>query len=349
MSHAGGVSIVDVSLATVCIESLLYGMVCVLFAASTYLHIARQRSRSNSRGSRTAVKSRVPRRAILHPIFLGTIFIYMCVTAHWIISVYRLFQAFKLFNGGKTPAALYGNLSQATNVAKTAFVLAAVLTGDAMLIYRLYIVWNFDKTVVALPMFTFLGLTACAVGLTYQFSRFQPGMDVFNSDAGRWIISDIVFTLWDSTNVYCTVMIAFRIWRVNVASRKFGGGSLTSVSAMIVESAAIYAAWSVFFLAVYESHSTVQFFTVDTIGQISAIATLLINVRVGLGWAHKPSEETISSITVNFRQETTGPPVRSILTHVSPPNHGDGGQATSGFELDTVQSHWPVEENISKA
>lgn len=48
--------------------------------------------------------------------------------------MYRLFLAFKLFNGGNTPAALYGNLAQATNVAKTAFVLAAVLAGDALLV-----------------------------------------------------------------------------------------------------------------------------------------------------------------------------------------------------------------------
>lgn len=62
---------------------------------------------------------------------------------------------------------------------------------------------------------------------------------------------------------------------------------------------------------VYESHSTVQFFTVDTIGQISAIATLLINVRVGLGWAHKATaiDTSVSTITVNFRQETTRHPV----------------------------------------
>lgn len=37
---------------------------------------------------------------------------------------------------------------------------------------------------------------ACGVGITYQFSQYYPGENVFVSAAGRWITSDCVFTLW---------------------------------------------------------------------------------------------------------------------------------------------------------
>lgn len=44
-------------------------------------------------------------------------------------------------------------------------------------------------------------------------------------------------------------------------------------------------AWTAFFTATYESQSNLQFITIDCLPVISGIAFMLINVRVGLGWA----------------------------------------------------------------
>jgi hypothetical protein len=41
-----------------------------------------------------------------------------------------------------------------------------------------------------------LNIQVCGVGITYQFTQYKPGENVFLSVAGRWITSDAVFTLW---------------------------------------------------------------------------------------------------------------------------------------------------------
>ncbi|OBZ73541.1 hypothetical protein A0H81_05882 [Grifola frondosa] len=131
-------------------------------------------------------------------------------------------------------------------------------------------------------------IVACGVGITYQFTQYFPGENVFVSAAGRWITSDCVFTL--CTNVYSTVMIAYRVWKANKAIRRFGGSSLMEVLAIFVESAALYTSWTIFFFASYQSQSNLQFTAVDCWPAMSGIAFMLINVRVGLGWAQRAQD-----------------------------------------------------------
>jgi len=161
--------------------------------------------------------------------------------------------------------------------------MASLLMSDAVIIYRLWVIWNYNTYIVLFPICTLVGLTVCGIGITYQFTQYRPGENVFLSEAGRWITSDCIFTL--CTNVYSSVLIAWRIWSINVKSREFGGASLNSVLGTVVESAAIYTSWTIFFFASYRSKSNLQFIVVDTWPAMSGIAFTLINVRVGLGWA----------------------------------------------------------------
>lgn len=89
------------------------------------------------------------------------------------------------------------------------------LSGLLLQIYRLWIVWNYRSAIIIFPLCTLAGLTgtsifakvhralstnsvasACGIGITYQFTQYYPGENVFVSVAGRWITSDCVFTLW---------------------------------------------------------------------------------------------------------------------------------------------------------
>lgn len=59
------------------------------------------------------------------------------------------------------------------------------------------------------------------------------------------------------------------------------------------------------YLIVYTRHSTLQFFTVDTIGHVCAATALLINVRVGLGWAQTSVDPTtlVSQLAAATQEE----------------------------------------------
>ncbi|KAK7058220.1 hypothetical protein R3P38DRAFT_2681330 [Favolaschia claudopus] len=288
-SMASEIQLVPVSLATVALESCFYGGFLVLAIMSMCL-LVRRRARW------------------LSPTFLGAIGMCITITAHWIITVDRSFQAFLFFQNGTYPLGFYGDLSQITEVVKSAFCLTTLIIGDTIIIHRLWIIWDKRLIVVIFPMLSLLGLVVCSVGITYQFTRDKTGQSVFLSDASRWITSDAVFTI--CTNIYSTTFISWRMWKVGRGMQPIGGIRIqarSSVLAIIVESAAIYTTWSIFFFATYQSKSNLQFIAIDCLPAITGIACMLIHVRIGLGWAHQGSQAEAF--------ESTGPLSISIAQH----------------------------------
>ncbi|KAF8161948.1 hypothetical protein K438DRAFT_1686197 [Mycena galopus ATCC 62051] len=274
------IPLVSVSLATVPLESCLYGVYLVLAVTSISL-LLRRNAESRRFGS-----------IYSSPMFIGAIALTMTITAHWILTVDRAFLAFIYFENGTFPIGLYGDLSQITEVVKTGFLMATLTIGDALIIHRLWIVWGRNKYVIIFPLCTLMGLTVCGVGITYQFTQYKPGQNVFLSEAGRWITSDAVFTL--STNVYGTAFIAWRLWSQGRAIQPYGSSqNLKSVLAIVIESAALYTAWSLFFFASYQSESNLQFIAVDCWPAMSGISCMLIHVRVGLGWARRGGKSSM--------------------------------------------------------
>lgn len=117
--------LIKVSLATVCIQSVLYGMVVVLFLVSTYLHL---------RLVSVTPVSRPGSRALWTPIFIGTIVVFFFITGFWIVMVIQLLQAFATFKGGTASVDVYANPSQPCNVAKTVLSFATIMIADAMVV-----------------------------------------------------------------------------------------------------------------------------------------------------------------------------------------------------------------------
>ncbi|KAJ7110735.1 hypothetical protein C8R43DRAFT_904272 [Mycena crocata] len=266
--------------ATVVIETFFYGIYVVLFTISIYLLLTAQ-----SRGMRRE------RSIWRSPILCGGTILFVAVTGHWILSIDRLFLAFVAVDNGTNPHPLdfYGDFSQATQVVQTAFLLASLAIVDGLFVHRLWIVWGHNKYVMIFPMITLLGLIVSSVGVTYDFSRFKVG-DSVPALADGWTIADFGFTFL--TNLYCTVFIAWRLWRVQNILKSSGGHSLLiSVVAIIVESAALAATWAVFFITAYAVRSNLRFL-IDITPSIIGTTNTLIYVRVGLGWAHSPEPAT---------------------------------------------------------
>ncbi|TFK33517.1 hypothetical protein BDQ12DRAFT_700743 [Crucibulum laeve] len=266
------ISLVAISLATVCVEWCLYGLFFALFCASMYALILRQRSFSAQPKLRQVSSS-------LMPLILSSVLIFIFVTADVIFVFIRLFQAFMWYKNGSAPLEFYANLSQPTEVAKGFIIATAVVIADAMIIYRLWIVWSYNNAIIIFPTITLFGATVCGIGTTYQLTRYDMGENIFNSQTGRWI-----------TSLSC---IAGRIIKINQKSISYGGASLTSIVAIIIESAAIYTTWTTFFFISYLSKSNLQFIGADCWSVISGISFMLINVRVALGWAQSGRNEPI--------------------------------------------------------
>ncbi|KAK0200867.1 hypothetical protein DFS33DRAFT_1355573 [Desarmillaria ectypa] len=323
------ISLVSVNLATVAVESLLYGIFLVLDITSITLLFTRKNSISS--GATRTSNFAVVRR----PMFIGAVILLVSVTGHWICTIIRLFDAFVNFERGRQALRYYADLSQITEVVKTGFLAGSVVTGDTMIIYRLWIVWGFNYRVIAFPLCTLAGLTVCGVGITYQFAKYIPGQDVFATVAGRWITSDCVFTLL--TNVYSSSMIAWYIYRTHKASSAVGGSSLMSVLSIFVESAAIYTTWTTFFMITYLTKTNIQFNTVDFWPEAAGIAFSLINVRIGLGWAQKAGTPSALRGPSGFRSgrgsvHGTEIPLRPLAINISQAIVKDSGESQTNDE-----------------
>ncbi|CCM00256.1 uncharacterized protein FIBRA_02286 [Fibroporia radiculosa] len=276
------VNIVAANMVTVALESLLYGVFLILSGTYFYLH--------HQRVTNVALAGPSRSQAYFSLAFLGALGVSMTVSAHWILTVTRFFDAFINFEGGAAPTLFYSDLAQTTEVIKTAFLIATIVMSDLMFVYRLWVVWGYNYYIIVLPSLTVLGLCVSGTGIVYELSQLSIGNTVFVSQAARWITADYSFTF--ATNIYSSTLIAWRVWRASQASGPYGGGNLRRLLVTVVESAGLYTIYVVFFFAFYEATSNLQYTFVDTLCQIGGIAFMMINVRVALGWAQKAGATT---------------------------------------------------------
>ncbi|KAK7056060.1 hypothetical protein R3P38DRAFT_2850277 [Favolaschia claudopus] len=269
------------ALATVVIETFFYGIYIVLFIISLYLLFTAEK-----RGLRRA------RSVCLSPILLGGSMLFVAVTGHWAITIQRLFLAFVIVDDGKDPLSFYGDFSQPSAIAQSSFLLVSLTIVDALVVHRLWTVWAYvNRYVMIFPALTLLGLLASTIGVAIDFSQFKAGDNVL-ALANGWIIADCAFTLF--TNIYCTGMMGWRLWRVQQILKPSGERTFHSIVAIIVESAALSSIWGLFFVATYAARSNLRFL-IDVTPAIVSSANMLIYVRVGLGWAHGSTPTARSS------------------------------------------------------
>ncbi|CCM06249.1 uncharacterized protein FIBRA_08498 [Fibroporia radiculosa] len=280
----GQVALIPANIATVCVESFLYGIFFVLSTVSLYLLIKRYRELGGQFSGGPH-----PWTPIM-TFIVANIALFISNTIHWILVVIRIFMAFVTYPQG--PLLFYADIAQPSEVVQSGALIFTAIVNDAMMIYRMWIVWGYSKRVVVIPLCTLVGLTVCGIAVVYQMTRFHLGQNIFITDLGRWLTSNSVFTL--CTNLYCTSMIAWRIWRINDTVEGHKSNNLMSVLAIIVESSAIYTIWTIFFLVTYEVGSNLQFLSNQTLSIVAGISFMLVNVRVGMGWEQKPPQ-TIST------------------------------------------------------
>ncbi|TFK90161.1 hypothetical protein K466DRAFT_597204 [Polyporus arcularius HHB13444] len=321
------VTVLQANLATICFSSALYGIFFVLAVTSLAITVRRHREESAVHAPTSAtLKSRFRFAGPwTSPLFIATIILLLVISADWIVTVARLFNAFFGFETGSNPTAYYSDFSQPTAIALNALTVVAVLVCDLMLIYRTWIIWNRRHWVVVLPLITTTALTAASIAITYLYSALTPQRAAALS---HFITGGCVLTL--STNIYCTGMIVYRLVAANRRMNGHivhGSGARSIIKAMsiFVESAALYAAWTIFFFVEFQAGSGISAFANACMPFVAGISLSLITVRVALGWAHRsrssaPSagESVGNSFPVsgsNRRADTY--PLRAIRLNVS--------------------------------
>ncbi|VDB89450.1 unnamed protein product [Peniophora sp. CBMAI 1063] len=168
---------------------------------------------------------------------------------------------------------------------------------DGLLTYRVYVIYEGRLLFVALPILTFLASFSLSIIELYLVSR--PGSSILLANSVKFGLA--YWSLSVAVNVIVTILIVLRLFAARRTLAKAMGtagrdsGELyTNVSAILVESAAIYTIPAIIFLVGYGVGDVLNA-SVDAVEVIQGIAPLLIILRVANGSAY--SATTISDLT----------------------------------------------------
>ncbi|OJT07584.1 hypothetical protein TRAPUB_1554 [Trametes pubescens] len=298
------VSLLFASVVAACLESTFYGIFLVLSLVVLSFWIRRHASESPR-----------PRWGALiwdlrrSPLVIVNLFLVVIVSAHWVVGIRRLLEAVVDQGDTAKATAYYADLRQPTDVIRSALMFVGMLVGDVTITYRVWLVWGRDYRAIIFPTVTVLGLAATVIGLMYRMLAATPNESIFAVEFNRWVISFCVATLIDTT--YGTSMIVYRLWTTNRARKKHdlvtAGDESPILEAMtiFVESAALYSAWTAWYIVLYALHSPLQVVNSNCNPTITGISILLITVRVNAAGRPRVHSHSLPSMVAGGERPAT--------------------------------------------
>ncbi|KAF9810474.1 hypothetical protein IEO21_06904 [Rhodonia placenta] len=154
-----------------------------------------------SRDFNTVQSSLSPRPIYCMPNFITTTLLLAGNTFHWIVAVFRVYQAFILFHNGSEPLLFYSDLSQTSELILTGALVFCVVVGDVMI---------------------------SVASATFINSRYQTIMESLAINGSPRIVF-----------LPCG-MIAWKIWSIRRGIGCCGGSNIMRMLVFVVESAALY-------------------------------------------------------------------------------------------------------------
>ncbi|KAJ7089492.1 hypothetical protein C8R43DRAFT_1244734 [Mycena crocata] len=229
-------------------------------------------------------------------VLLGLIAQSLSITAHLVLTIYRNFFAILGLGGGSAAELFYNDISTPTLVSQFALTVICSVVTDVLVIHRLYVIYSYNRRVIICPIVFLVGRVVCGAGIIAQFGAAFRGEDfqqVYSLSNG-WVTCGIILSILISA--YSTGMIWRRISRIHgalsqLSGRISGGMQLTSILAIIVESAALQTSTAIGILVTFHVGFVGQVVWTGCAAAILGISTLLIHARIGLGWAHEPDRK----------------------------------------------------------
>ncbi|KAJ7609798.1 hypothetical protein FB45DRAFT_942997 [Roridomyces roridus] len=264
------IQIVSANLSNVVFQSFLYGFLVLLFLATIYF-LAMRRTLAGT--------THTIRRNFASPPFVAVAVLFCLVTVYWAIVVHQVFLTFIGLGTIATEAAFYQDLVEPTEIGKEIVTCVSVLVGDALVIYRLWIIWGRSRNVVIFPVLALIGFTVAFAGSLVELARLRGRL--FPQNSLPWETTG--FTLNLLGNLYSTGCI---IWKVS-RSKHSSESRLTWFLSILVESAALQTSWLLFTMITLLYGSPLTFIALENLNVVTGIANTLIHVRVGLGCAHE--------------------------------------------------------------
>ncbi|KAJ7912541.1 hypothetical protein B0H13DRAFT_2007145 [Mycena leptocephala] len=182
-----------------------------------------------------------------------------------------------------------------TPVDMMAFIACIIMSwmADGLVLWRFTVISGNNYRLAIFPGLMYLGSIASSIALIVTIIK--PGNSFWTAKSVQFGIA--YWSLSISLNIILTVSIVTTIFFVRRRMKAFGSPhsrQYVSIAAMLVESAALYAIWSLVFIICYARNSPLQNILLPPLGQIEGIAPVLILFRVSQGraWSQSTVLET---------------------------------------------------------
>jgi len=185
-------------------------------------------------------------------------------------------------------------------------VVAMIFMGDALLLYRLFVIYGSSYLVIAFPALAYLA--AFSLAIIELVLAGKPGGDFFH---GKTInFGTPYYTITIAFNIFVTLSIVFRLMKLGKAvSRALGRDSArmyTSVASMLIESAAPYSMVGIMFLIPYALGNGTAISFGQVWAKLACLAPQLIVLRVVTGKAWGREVITQAQSNVEFKVRPNG-------------------------------------------
>ncbi|KAF8511981.1 hypothetical protein JB92DRAFT_3117553 [Gautieria morchelliformis] len=254
----------EVYLLSTDVESMLYGAFFIMYMICVWV----------------LVKRCDPDRGVNKLMLITATAMLVVATMFEAVSIQEDVQAFIQHKDGSV-VLYYAVVSSFLNLFHSALFGTQILIGDAILIYRMYIVYERRLLTVVFSITVWIASAVTSCMVIFQFSRVDssgnPGY--FTQNVLPWSRSNIA--LFMSQNVISTVAIAFRLWWVG-RRMATSGSRLWRSAAIFLESGLPYTLTLVIFMILYLKTQNIFVFAYYGVVPMAGISMTGLLIRVGL-------------------------------------------------------------------
>ncbi|KIK66818.1 hypothetical protein GYMLUDRAFT_156949 [Collybiopsis luxurians FD-317 M1] len=246
------------------LQSVFYGLFC-LSTAACIRSVLNFRKRGQNRSS------------VKWLMLIITGLLWVVGTLDVVLEVVRHIDAF--ITSPEGPLAIFTDLASWINICKAADSGVQTLIGDALLIYRCWVIYNQSWAVISLPLLLWMGGAICIL----LAAIFQSKIDL-SSTLETSALAPIFNAFWASTialNIMTTVLIVYRIWRARQLTKKISQNSTLTVSSpdnhpsylkntmrIMIDSGVLNTSMSIITLMTYVSRSDLLYITSNIVSTI---------------------------------------------------------------------------------
>lgn len=283
----GDFPIAEAQLLALFMQSLTHGVHLVTFASCV----------------RTQLRSSSARKPMNWLWLSVAVSLFIVATIDLSFNLYHNIFAFVFFTGQGGAAAVFDELSSWVEVVRSVLFYLGGSISDIALMYRCWVICGRKWTLLILQLLLFLSALACASVILYYTAILEATSTIPDENKLRPFLT-AYFSTTLCTNVICTSLIVFHIWKVNRRSSEFfthsfrGSGRVDflALNRIFIESALLYTSSVVITFAALLSGSNVNYALSDISQELAGVSFDLIIIRISRGISIEQTEEFTATL-----------------------------------------------------